>query len=348
MTKITSPLRRITKIAIVKNKKYLFFAAKFLIVGGILYYLISSKKLDVSSFQIYIKDPLLLMTNIAVWFFGSTLLTTYRWHLLLKGMNVHLPFKKVLHLNFVGFFFNTIAPGAVGGDFVKGYYLFRDQTEGNRTSAMLAIFLDRVVGLYCVFFMATIAILSSYSRFVGSTILSSIAYGAVLGFLGMTLVFLILFLASKPIEANFLFRFLQRPYPGFSFLQKIFLSLFILKERPSYFLKSVCTGLLFQIMYISLYGFVTLRMGFEFSIPDFAAIFPVGFLASALPIAPGGLGVGHLVFDQLFAIIGIAHGANIYNCVFLSQTSLNLLGFIPYVFLKKGSARVIPSVPFSS
>jgi uncharacterized membrane protein YbhN (UPF0104 family) len=100
-------------------------------------------------------------------------------------------------------------------------------------------------------------------------------------------------------------------------------------------------GTLFQVIYISLFGIVTSRMGNPFSIPEFAAIFPVGFLASALPIAPGGLGVGHLVFDQLFAIIGIVHGANIYNCVFLSQTAFNLMGFLPYMFLKKERKEAI-------
>ncbi len=315
--------------------QHLILVVKLLLVASILSYLLYTKKLDLSSLQIFAEDPLFLLANISVWFFGSVFLTSYRWQMILKGMNIDLPFKKVVNLNFIGFFFNTIAPGAVGGDLVKAYYLYRDQKDGNKTPAMLAIFLDRVVGLYCVFLIASVAIVCFYSHFMKNKILSSIAFVALLGFLGMSVVFLVLFLANKPVEENPLYRFLQKPYPAFSFLQKIFLSLFLLKQNPFYFVKAILMGTFYQVIYMSLFGFITLRMGNEFSLPDFAAIFPVGFLASALPIAPGGLGVGHLAFERLFAVIGIANGANIYNCVFLGQTTLNLLGFIPYAFLKK-------------
>jgi uncharacterized protein (TIRG00374 family) len=312
-----------------------------ILVLVILWYLIHSKKLDLSALQIYFNDPFLLLMNISVWVIGSVFLTSFRWQLLLKGMNVHLPFKKILNLNCIGFFFNLIAPGAVGGDLVKAFYLFRDQQHGNRTPAMLAIFLDRIVGLYSVFLIAALGIVGFYSHFSSNKILSTIAFGAVLGFLVMTVFFASLFLASKPVEANLLYRFLEKPYPGFSFLKKIYLSLFMLKETPGLFFKAVFVGTLYQAIYMGLFAFVTVRMGNPFSIPDFAAIFPLGFLAAALPIAPGGLGVGHLAFEQLFALIGVANGANIYNCVFLGQSALNLLGVIPYLLLKKG--HKIPS-----
>lgn len=323
-----------------KNTQRLLVLAKVVVVSGILSYLIVSKKLDLSSLRIYLDDSLLLLVNCAVWSLGCLLLTSYRWHMLLKGMKIELPFKKIAHLNAVGFFFNTIAPGAVGGDLVKAYYLFRDQEGGKRTPALLAIFLDRLIGLYCVFLIASLAISSSYSNFMKTKMLTSIALLALLGFIGMTSVFLLLFFTSKPIESNRIFRFLQKPYLGFSFLQKIFLSLFMLKEKPLYFFKAILAGTLYQILYMSLFAFITVRMGHVFSLPDFAAIFPVGFLAAALPIAPGGLGVGHLAFDQLFALIGISDGANIYNCVFLGQSVLNLLGLIPYMLLKKDIKHV--------
>lgn len=327
-------------------KKSILIILKLTLVTAILAYLIQTNRLDLSTLKIYVEDPLMALMNIAVWLLGSTLLTSFRWHMLLKGMNIHLPFKKILNLNLVGFFFNTVAPGAVGGDLVKAYYLFKDQKDGHRTPAMLAIFLDRLIGLYCVFLIAALAVALFFTHFTSSKMMTSIAIVAVSGFVGMSVVFAFLFLASRPIESNLFYRFLHKHYPGFAFLRKIFLSLFLLKEKPSYFFKAIAVGTMYQGMYMGLYAFVTLRMGFQFSIPDFAAIFPVGFLASALPIAPGGLGVGHLAFDQLFALIGINQGANIYNCVFLGQSLLNLLGVIPYLLLKKGkdaSSTTYPS-----
>lgn len=316
-------------------KKKLLIVLKVLLVLSILSYLLVSKKLDLSSLSIYLHDPMMILVNVSIWLFGCCILTSYRWNLVLKGMNLSIPFKRVMHLNLVGFFFNTIAPGAVGGDLVKAYYLFREQESGKRTPAMLAIFLDRVLGLYAVFIIAAFSVFAFYSHFTESKMLSTIALIAVGGFSAMTLVFTFLFFSRSPAENNIIYRFLNRPYPGFSFLQKIFLSFFLLKQNPGYFFKAVFIGVLFQLSYMGFYCFVTLRLGHTFSYPDFAAIFPVGFLISALPIAPGGLGVGHLAFDQLFNIIGIDKGANIYNCIFLGQTFMNLLGLFPYLLLKK-------------
>jgi uncharacterized membrane protein YbhN (UPF0104 family) len=65
-----------------------------------------------------------------------------------------------------------------------------------------------------------------------------------------------------------------------------------------------------------------------------APIFPFGTLATAIPLAPGGLGVGHAVFDKLFHLVGLPGGANVFNIYVLSQLVLNLLGFIPYLYVK--------------
>ena len=55
-----------------------------------------------------------------------------------------------------------------------------------------------------------------------------------------------------------------------------------------------------------------------------------------MPLSPGGLGIGHLVFERLFSLIGVASGgANVFNVVFFGQLSLNLLGFFPYILLRR-------------
>lgn len=54
----------------------------------------------------------------------------------------------------------------------------------------------------------------------------------------------------------------------------------------------------------------------------------------ALPISPGGIGVGHVAFDKLFQMIGQSQESNIFNIFLLSQLILNLLGAVPYLSLK--------------
>ena len=62
---------------------------------------------------------------------------------------------------------------------------------------------------------------------------------------------------------------------------------------------------------------------------------PVGFMAIAIPISPAGIGVGHLIFDRLFSLVGVAGGASFFNLFFLCQVLINLLGVIPYLLSGK-------------
>jgi hypothetical protein len=72
----------------------------------------------------------------------------------------------------------------------------------------------------------------------------------------------------------------------------------------------------------------------NFEVALLAPIFPFGILVTAIPLAPGGLGVGHAAFDKLFSLVGLPGGANVFNVYVLSQLFLNLLGIFPYLSLK--------------
>jgi uncharacterized membrane protein YbhN (UPF0104 family) len=66
-----------------------------------------------------------------------------------------------------------------------------------------------------------------------------------------------------------------------------------------------------------------------------AVIYPVGVLTTAIPITPSGLGVGHVAFTKLFEMVGLQHGASVFNMFVFSQLILNMLGVIPYLSLRK-------------
>jgi hypothetical protein len=63
-------------------------------------------------------------------------------------------------------------------------------------------------------------------------------------------------------------------------------------------------------------------------------------MTTALPLAPGGLGVGHVAFDKLFAMVGLQGGANVFNVMVLTQLALNLLGVFPYLLYRRAAVRV--------
>ena len=51
----------------------------------------------------------------------------------------------------------------------------------------------------------------------------------------------------------------------------------------------------------------------------FASVAPLAILVTALPLAPGGMGVGHVAFEEVLGIVGISGGANIFNLFFLDR-----------------------------
>lgn len=77
---------------------------------------------------------------------SSIILTFYRWYLLVVALDFPFKFSDALRLGFLGYLFNYVAPGAVGGDVVKGVLMAREQ-KGRRSVAVATILLDRILGL---------------------------------------------------------------------------------------------------------------------------------------------------------------------------------------------------------
>ncbi len=77
---------------------------------------------------------------------AALILTFLRWYLLIWAQDLPFRVQDALRLGFIGYLFNYVAPGAVGGDLIKASMIAREQTE-RRLVAVATVFLDRVVGL---------------------------------------------------------------------------------------------------------------------------------------------------------------------------------------------------------
>ena len=59
-------------------------------------------------------------------------------------------------------------------------------------------------------------------------------------------------------------------------------------------------------------------------------LMPVGLITVAIPLAPGGIGIGHAAFESLYQLAGFSGGADIFNLFIIVQLGVFLLGGIPY------------------
>ncbi len=82
-----------------------------------------------------------------------------RWRLLLRAYGAIdiPPWPRVAHLYFVGHFYNTYAPGGVGGDVIRGVAgrkAFGDLDLASATSGVAVVFIERVIGVSALLVLA--------------------------------------------------------------------------------------------------------------------------------------------------------------------------------------------------
>ena len=78
-----------------------------------------------------------------------------RWAMLVRAIDQRVSARTAILLGFIGYVFNIVIPGAVGGDVIKAAYLARMQIR--RTQAIASMLLDRVLGLLGLLLLAAIA-----------------------------------------------------------------------------------------------------------------------------------------------------------------------------------------------
>ena len=89
----------------------------------------------------------------------AVLLTFIRWYYLVRALELPFRLKEALRLGFLGYLFNLAPMGIVGGDLLKAVMLARQQQE-RRAQAVATVVVDRLIGLYVLFLVASVAILA--------------------------------------------------------------------------------------------------------------------------------------------------------------------------------------------
>jgi glycosyltransferase 2 family protein len=315
-------------------KTLFWLLLKFGIAGGLLWWMIDAGKVDFRQLRIYLDQPQILALYTGIWFVNVILLQSARWKSLLWGLGINVSWFRILQLQAVGIFFNTAIPGAVGGDVIKAVYIIRDQQLEHRTPAAMSILMDRITGLFGLFTLGAVAVTFQFQQLWHNPLMRPLLIAIYALVAGMLLFFALIFVRIEDKRDPFL-RLLSRKAPGFAFLKKIYVSLRSYRHRPSAIIFSWAVSIVVQGCFFYIFLGLTRHLTNQpFNIAVMATIYALGALATALPIAPGGLGVGHAAFDKLFELAGLTGGANVFNVFCLTMLAFSLFGAIPYLFVK--------------
>lgn len=142
-------------------KKFAFTMIKIAVSVGLYVYIFS--KIDMGHLWGILKEANLWYFVAAVGvYFSIQALSAYRWYLLLKPLEIRLPYTKLLSFTLMGMFFNNFMPTGIGGDVFRIYYL---RKETRRLSpATASVFFDRDLGMAGLLIIATLA-----ATFAGTT-----------------------------------------------------------------------------------------------------------------------------------------------------------------------------------
>lgn len=312
-------------------KRLLTTSIKIGIVGGILYYLISSERLNLERLWLLQQSPGLLLLMLFVLMGCVIPLTALRWWLLLRAVGLKVSPQRTFLLTWIGNFFNSTLPGAVSGDVVKGYYIIKAQAEEGRTRAFMTLLIDRFVGLFGLIVIAFLSLLSNLSLFLQNPRLHSliwligILFAATISFYGLVI---------WPFAAGrdpFLRLFANLPGAGFT--TKVYASFKSFQYQKPILLATLSIAILIHGLVAFLFVEIAqLLTATELNLGTQLFLMPIGLITTAIPIAPGGIGIGHVAFESLYQLVGIEGGADIFNLFIVVQLAVYLLGGIPYFF----------------
>ena len=319
----------------------ILFAAKLVLAGGLIAWLIRSGSLDFKALEVFVQRPLLLVASLAMSAFGIVL-GALRWTALLRLAGVRIPLGRAIQLQMTGLFFNIAIPGNVGGDLVKSAYAAREAEPAKRPTVFVAVFVERLLGLGGLVIVAGIVILLRASALWNDPQLRdlAIAVAALAGVtvLGPAVLILVVRNSGERLEL-----WTTGPSRFAKLAAQLVAAARLVSAGPKNL--AVALGLSMTIHAVSMAFFTALAVAItarDIPYSAVASVFPLGILTIVVPISPGGIGVGHVAFDRLFAMIGVNGGASVFNAyLIVAQILPSLLGVFPYLALRK--SHVLPS-----
>jgi uncharacterized protein (TIRG00374 family) len=296
---------------------------------GLLYYVLSTAGIW-SSISRLISILWLLPSLVVLTLFGATV-EAKRLGYLFRSQGIYLPFRKGYRLVTVGTFFNFCIPGGTGGDVMKLYYLTLEN-PGRGIEVATVLFIDRAVALFSLLFLIVgLALLNR--QFVKDYLLIQwLVIAAGIGMIGI-LVGIILSCSLCTRISKLSYPLLtQIRIPFFRYFGRAFKVLLAFRDYK---------GVLLGAAFISLCGHLALTgmfllVGREF-FPQASGLTVgllalLGMLVNALPITPGGLGVGEAAFNGLFGLLGYVGGAQLMLAWRLGTIPLCLIGCGLYIW----------------
>jgi len=245
----------------------------------------------------------------------STLFVVTRWWRLLRLEGCDVRWGTAFRFTYVGLFFNSFIPGLNGGDVARAVAVVRDQPE-NRSSALMTVVIDRAFGLIAMVLMATVVVGLGDARFASLKV-------PVIGFCAAMLVGLGLYLAPR-VRELVRFEALLARLPHGARLARLDGAARRLLGHPGEVLVALLLSFGNHVTNALAIIWSAEALGSALGVQDWLAIMTIANTLAALPISPGGLGVGEVLFGSLAQLLGGSYVLGVATCLLYRVELLGL------------------------
>lgn len=274
-------------------------------VGIIAYLVIDAKNNNVFSKLANQPKKWDLLAAAAVLCFLGVLVTVVRWHFLIRALGLPIRFKESLRLGFLGYLFNLSPVGIVGGDLIKAVMLARPY-PGRRAEAAATVFVDRVIGLYVLFVVASAAIL--VTRFWQSEVHAVQAIcQATLWLTGIGTAAMVVMLVPNVTSGTVSGWVSRVPYVG-SVARQLIDTVRIYRWNLPVLLLSVVLSVAVHSLFAV--GILLVASALYQNVHTLATHFVVSPLSAATGVLPISMGPFEYVLDRLYAVIPLPGGGH--------------------------------------
>ncbi len=249
-------------------------------------------------------NPLYLWLAILI-FPITFIITSLRWHELLRIVGIEMGATKTFVVNMVGAFYNTFMPGSTGGDVLKAYYAAKLAPE-RRTRAVVSVIVDRAVGLLALILLGgTMAGYLAYSArhapaAEANELVAQKCFQVAIG--AVVIIFLVLvalmFLYIPALRQRTGLRFLLKRLPMQKQLDKAKEAMQLYRRRPLMMATTLLVTFPVHMTVIVSATFAGRAFGLPLKPWYYWVVVPVVVLSGSIPISPQGAGV-----MEFFAIL---------------------------------------------
>ena len=223
-----------------------------------------------------------------------------RWWWLLRVIGTDVSLLETLRFTWIGVFFNAVMLGSTGGDVIKALYIMK-RCPGHRVPVLVSVGVDRILGLGSLALLGAFAVLFALDDF------PKIAMGVWGVIIAVALMGVIAF--SKRLRHLVRLKYLLDRVPARfrGKLQMVDQAIFFYRDQRVMLIGSLLLGIGNHVLSVCCVVFLGKALAVGMPVFEYFVLVPVINIASAVPIAPNGWGIGETMYGYLFAKHGAAY-----------------------------------------